>query len=175
MSEDRKKAKSEDGAKADVQIITPPNLLKQKVSGSGGPTPEMLARAEAAVSQMSDDYPGWALDDVNRLGAMVAEVAPTDANGKDVLGDAFKLAHDMRGQGGSFGYPLMTRIANSFCRYVESLNTVDAGALEICDAHVKSMRAVLQNRVKGDGGAIGAQIAEGLETAVQRYNEKRKG
>jgi hypothetical protein len=173
MSQDRKDPKSGGGQKADVQIITPPNLLKQKVSGSGGPTPDMLAKAEAAISQMSDDYPNWALVDVDRLGAMVAEAKPSDASGKEVLGEAFKLAHDMRGQGGSFGYPLMTRIANSFCRFIEALDNVDAGALEICDAHVKSMRAVLQNRVKGDGGTLGAQIADGLETAVQRYKAKR--
>lgn len=174
MSDDRNNEES-GGAKADVQIITPPNTLKHKVTGSGGPTPDMLAKAEAAISQMSEDYPNWALADVDRLDAMVKEARPADANGKEVLGEAFKLAHDMRGQGGSFGYPLMTRIANSFCRFVEALDGVDKGALDICEAHLKSMRAVLQNRVKGDGGAIGAQIADGLETAVRRYKAKRAG
>ena len=130
----------------------------------------MLAKAEAAISNMADDYPSWAVDDVDRLDALVKSTEPGAGNGKERMQEAFKLAHDMRGQGGSFGYPLMTRIARSLCRFVESLDNVDPGALEICAAHVNSMRAVLQNRVKGTGGPIGAQIADGLETAVKKYS-----
>ncbi|MEQ8440373.1 MAG: phosphorelay protein [Alphaproteobacteria bacterium] len=161
------------GNKGAVEVITPPNTIKQKVSGSGGPTPEMLAKAEAAINQMSEDYPTWAIDDVERLGTLIAEAKPGVGNGKVLLSEAFKMAHDMRGQGGSFGYPLMTRIANSFCRFVEGLEELDKHSLEICNAHVKSMRAILQNKVKGTGGPTGAQIADGLEMAVKRYMEKR--
>jgi hypothetical protein len=161
------------GEKPAVQIINPPHMIKHKVSGGGGPSPEMLAKAEAAINKMSEDYPSWAVDDVDRLEQLVKQAQPGVGNGRELMQEAFKLAHDMRGQGGSFGYPLMTRISNSFCRFVEQLNEVDTGSLEICMAHVASMRAVLQNRVKGTGGAVGAQIADGLETAVQKYKTKR--
>jgi hypothetical protein len=87
--------------------------------------------------------------------------------------ESFKLVHDMRGQGGSFGFPLITRIAGSYCRFVESLENVDPGALEICQAHANAMRAVLLNNVTGSGGSIGTQIADGLEKAVQKHCEKR--
>lgn len=161
-----------DSSQNSAQIINPPHMIKNKVSGSGGPSAEMLAKAEAAISKMADDYPTWAIHDVDRLGDMLKSAKTGVGNGKELLDEAFKLAHDMRGQGGSFGYPLMTRIANSFCRYVEKLEEVDKSALEICNAHVTSMHAVLTNRVKGDGGKIGAQIAAGLEQAVEKYNEK---
>lgn len=165
---------SENG-KPTVQIIRPPNTIKTKVSGSGGPSQEMLAKAEAAISKMSEDYPEWAMNDVERLDILIKQAKPGVGSGKELMEAAFKLAHDMRGQGGSFGYPLMTRIANSLCRFVEELKAVDEGALQICMAHVKSMRAVLQSKVKGTGGEIGAQIAEGLETAVEKYNNKLTG
>jgi len=160
------------GKKGAVEVINPPNMIKHKVSGSGGPSPEMLANAEKAINQMSEDYPNWAIKDVDKLEGLIGEAKPGVGNGKEILSEAFKLAHDMRGQGGSFGYPLMTRIANSFCRFVEGLDEVDAGSLQICNAHVQSMRAVLQNKVKGTGGPIGAQIADGLEMAVKRYTDK---
>lgn len=156
-----------------VELIPQPNVLKTKVGGRGGPTKEMLANAEKAIDEMSQQYPTWALDDVNTLDEIVQATEPGAGKGRERMERAFKLAHDMRGQGGSFGYPLITRIANSFCRFVESLDDVDEGAIEICAAHVKSMRAVLQNKVKGTGGPIGAQIADGLETAVKKYNDKK--
>jgi chemotaxis protein histidine kinase CheA len=134
----------------------------------------MLAKAQAAIAKMSDDYPGWAMDDVNNLEKLIQDVEPGSGTGREQLRDAFKLAHDMRGQGGSFGFPLMTRIANSFCRFAEGLDTIDQGALEICMAHVNAMRAILQNDVRGTGGPIGAQIADGLELAVQKYTDKLK-
>lgn len=170
MSEDRK---SGDGKKkgtgAPVQMITPPHPIKMKVSGGGGPSPEMLAKAEAAISKMSDDYPTWAADDVSKLGKMIKAVDPASPDAKEKLEECFRMAHDMRGQGGSFGYPLMTRIANSLCRFIEALPQIDKGGLAICSAHVDAMHAVIGNRVSGTGGEIGGQIAAGLETAVQKY------
>jgi chemotaxis protein histidine kinase CheA len=157
-----------------VEIIKPPHPIKDKVSGSGGPTPEMLAKAQAAIAKMSDDYPGWAMEDVQNLEKLILDTNPGVGNGREQMRDAFKLAHDMRGQGGSFGFPLMTRIANSFCRFIEGLASIDQGALDICMAHVNAMRAILQNNVRGTGGPLGAQIADSLELAVQKYMDKHK-
>ncbi|MDF1748966.1 MAG: Hpt domain-containing protein [Alphaproteobacteria bacterium] len=174
--DDRKKSDNhnEDQKKVAVEIIKPLHPIKEKVSGSGGPSPEMLAKAQAAISKMSDDYPGWAIQDVETLEKLIQDATPGVGNGREKMHDAFKLAHDMRGQGGSFGFPLMTRIANSFCRFVEGLKEVDEGALGICMAHVNAMRAILQNNVRGTGGPIGDQIADGLELAVKRYSDKLK-
>ncbi|MBP5857694.1 Hpt domain-containing protein [Marivibrio halodurans] len=157
------------GDRGDVEIVTPPHTLKKKVSGSGGPTPEMLARAEAAIAKMSDDYPEWAGKDVEKLSALVETLSPEQATNTGAARDAFRLAHDMRGQGGSFGYPLMTRIANSFCRFMEKMETLDAGAIDILSTHVDAMRAVIGHKVSGDGGETGRQIAEGLEQATRKY------
>lgn len=158
--------------KAGVEIINPPNTIKEKVSGSGGPTPEMLARAEAAIAEMSDDYPDWAAKDVDALEALVAKLSPGIATDDEPVREAFRKAHDMRGQGGSFGYPLMTRIANSFCRFTETVESLDADAIGILETHVDAMRAVIGNKVKGTGGDVGAQIADGLDAAVQKYIDK---
>ncbi|MEQ8604617.1 MAG: phosphorelay protein [Marivibrio sp.] len=156
-----------------VQIINPPHPLKHKVSGGGGPSPEMLAKAEAAIAKMSDDYPNWASKDVETLSALVARIEPGVDNEAEPVREAFRLAHDMRGQGGSFGYPLMTRIANSFCRFTEKVDVLDAGGVGILETHVNAMRAIVGNRVKGTGGEMGDQIADGLDAAVRKYLAKR--
>lgn len=169
MSDQSNGGKKNDG----VQIINPPHPLKHKVSGGGGPSPEMLAKAEAAIAKMSDDYPTWATQDVDALSALVAKLEPGIDSESEPVREAFRLAHDMRGQGGSFGYPLMTRIANSFCRFTEKVDALDAGGIGILETHVNAMRAVIGNRVKGTGGEVGDQIADGLDAAVQKYLAKR--
>ena len=156
----------------DVQVINPPNMIKTKVSGSGGPSPAMLERAEEAINRLSDDYPKWAMKDIDTLCALMDEAEETDEARIDNLRQIFKLAHDMRGQGGSFGYPLMTRVGSSLCRFTEVLNNPDERAMKVVRAHVEAMRAVITNRVKGDGDAIGREIAQGLEFAVDRFQSQ---
>lgn len=173
MSDDSAPPRRPDAKRPDVEIFTPPHPLKSKVKGGGAPTAEMLARAEAAVAKMSDDYPAWAAEEVEALAAVVDGLEPGARRADDAVRQAFQMAHDMRGQGGSFGYPLMTRIANSCCRFLDRLETLDAGAVAILKTHINAMRAVIGNRVKGDGGPIGAKIADGLDAAVERYLGRR--
>ncbi len=153
----------------DVQVINPPNLIKAKVSGSGGPSSAMLERAEEAINRLSDDYPKWAMKDIETLCTLMEEAEKSDDARIENLRQIFKLAHDMRGQGGSFGYPLMTRVGSSLCRFTEVLNNPDERAMKVVRAHVEAMRAVIVNRVRGDGDAIGREIAQGLEFAVDRF------
>ena len=148
------------------------DLRPMGVHSRGGPTPEMLAKANATIDKMTQDFPNWASKDVDKLDALLAQVASGDAD-PAMIKDVYKLAHDMRGQGGSFGYPVVTGVAGSFCKFVNSLDEIDQGAIEILQAHVKALRAVLQNKIAGDGGPVGAKIQDGLDRAVARYNEKR--
>lgn len=160
------------GDNAGVQFFTPPNTVREKVTGSGGPTKEMLAKADAAISKMTEDYPNWAIQDVDRLGELVDSEANDGKRDETRLQEAYKLSHDMRGQGGSFGYPMITGVAGSFCSFVNSLDTLDDKAVAILHAHVKAMRAVLLNKISGDGGPIGEKILDGLQKAVAKYDRK---
>lgn len=141
------------------------------ISGRNGPTPEMLAKANATIEKMTQDFPNWAIKDVDSLDQLLEEFAGSHDTAR--MKDIYKIAHDMRGQGGSFGYPVITGIAGSFCNFVNALEEKDPSALEILQAHTKSMRAVLQNKISGDGGPLGAKIQISLDRAVARYFEKR--
>ena len=155
-----------------VQVINPPNLIATKVSGGGGPTPEMLEKAEEAIAKMSDEYPAWAMKDIESLTNLLDEAELEEAKRIENLEAIFQIAHDMRGQGGSFGYPLMTRVGSSLCRFTEVLNNPDNRGLVVVRAHIDAMRAVIGNKVKGDGGRVGRQIARGLEMAVEKFQKE---
>ncbi|NMM42947.1 hypothetical protein HH303_00555 [Rhodospirillaceae bacterium KN72] len=130
---------------------------------------ERVASAEAAIRKMTEDFPVWALEDIGKLDAHLREATPTSGNGKAALSEAFKIVHDMRGQGGSFGYPLITRISGSFCRFLEAVEDVTPQVLAISNAHAKALRTILENRISGNGGDMGDKIASGLENATAKY------
>jgi len=150
---------------ADVQYFHPPNLLKLKV-GDGRLDPEAIARAESAVQQLATDYMTWVMTDIKRLDEIIVRARDDGANRKTHLDALFVTVHDMKGQGGTFGYPLISRIGHSLCRLLErdGLET----NLKVISAHVDAMKAVILHKVKGDGGAVGQQIAEGLEAAAAK-------
>ena len=45
---------------------------------------------------------------------------------------------------------------------------IDAN-LEICRAHLDTLRAVIRERIEGDGGAIGRQLMVDLNQAIQKF------
>ncbi len=150
----------------EYEIIELPNTLKEKVGDGDGIAAARLAAAEAEIEALAQDYLSWVQLDLVRLrDALRAAQASPDDNAV-YLEALYTTAHDMRGQGGSFGYPLVTNIAGALCRYLG--HPVDPAKidLEVCAIHVDALHAVIQNRIDGDGGATGAKMLEGIERVV---------
>jgi hypothetical protein len=151
------------------QIINPPNRLRERVTGSGPISEEMLARAEAAVESLSAQFGALMASQIAELDRLQAEGAA--ASSTQQLATAkriFEIVHDLRGQAGTFDYPLITRIGSSLCRFTENLTECDARCYEVIRVHIEAMDAVLHNALHGDGGPLGEAIAGGLETAVKK-------
>jgi len=163
MSADRKAA----GGRG-FEVVQPPRSLKDKVgSGGKGLDPRALERAEAAMDKFKDtiDFAAQATPELAKLQTLMDALIGNPAS-TDLLDKMFEIVHDLRGQGASFGYPLVTRIGSSLCRYVERRDKAAAAEVDVVRAHVDALRAVIGNKLKGDGGEIGKKIAEGLETLV---------
>ncbi|MBC7952030.1 MAG: Hpt domain-containing protein [Rhodospirillaceae bacterium] len=123
-----------------------------------GLDPEALARAEAALNSLSSRYLSWAEADLASLRAALAELS-TDPSW---LARLFTIAHDMKGQAATFGYPLVTTIGERLCRFIDTHPTPDAADLAKLTAMVDAIAQVLTNRLEGDGGAAGRDVLTGL-------------
>ena len=154
-----------------AEIIWPPGRLAALVGGAGCAEidEEVLARAEAAVAALQASYVEWIWNDIGILEqAHAAALAEPSARASEIerIGGA---AHDIRGQGGSFGYPLMTTIGSSLCDFCRAITRRDDGQLEVIRAHIDAMKAVIDNRLEGNGGAQGAELVGLLEDAVEKH------
>ena len=50
-----------------VEIFTPPNNLKTKVSSNGGLNTDVIKDADAAIEELKSEFAGWIIKDVDRL------------------------------------------------------------------------------------------------------------
>lgn len=150
------------------QIVSPPNRLRQKVSGTGPISPEMLARAKEAVSNLAPAFAELMAKDVEKIASLYEEGLADPTRRMEIAKAIFDVAHDLRGQAGTFDYPLVTRVGSSLCRFIEKLEGCEAVHFEVIAVHVDALEGVLRNAIRGDGGALGREIADGLELAVKK-------
>ncbi len=127
----------------------------------------VLARAQAAVADLAKNYAPNTLTDLDRCAALLKrareDVAARAASVKDLYG----IAHNIKGQGGSFGCPLVTRIGHSLCTLVCQERDFSDADLGVIQAHLDTLRLILTKDIKGEGGEIGAKLAARLENMVQ--------
>ncbi|MEK9722618.1 MAG: Hpt domain-containing protein [Rhodospirillaceae bacterium] len=148
-----------------VEIINPPNNVKAKarVGGPGAVDAAALEAAENAIASMGDQYLEWVQDDLTKIDAAFKVLKATGGGGKEILDDVFQVSHDMKGQGGSFGYDLITAIGNQLCRMIERMEHVDHAEIDAIRAHIDAMKLVIAQKMKGNGGQAGDQILLGLK------------
>lgn len=121
----------------------------------------LIAQAEAAVEALRDTYRQQLAKDVDALFEVWSRLeagAPVEG----ILDELHGIAHNIKGQGGSFGYDLVTDIGASFCRYLRSGPRVAPEELNIIQMHIRMLKTVSDNNIFGDGGETGARIVEKL-------------
>ena len=147
-----------------AEVITPPDTLKKKVKASGPGAVDLgtLERAEAVIADMTDTYVEWAAKDVAKIHQALENLKAEKKDRKGALARIFQLSHDMKGQGGSFGYTLMTILGGTLCNFVENLEDAGPAEVEVIQLHINAMDLVIAKQMKGDGGKEGVQLLKGL-------------
>jgi hypothetical protein len=123
-------------------------------------SPEALARAEAALAGLSQRYLDWATSDAARLCACVQEIQDGKTALATGLARLFTIAHDMKGQAATFGYPLVSELGNRLCRLIEAEPAPDLSALPQIARLASAMTRVIAERLDGDGGEAGRRLLD---------------
>ncbi len=158
---------------SDVWYFRLPNTLKEKAGGAGlkgaAEMPmDLLEEAENQLERAALDFTTWAQDYLKKLSDHCAQALEADAEGG--RGKHFQeinlLALELRGQGGTFGYSLISTFGKML--YDSTLDGCceDDNAVKIVQAHVDSMRAIIREKISGDGGKIGRELLASLKKAI---------
>ena len=127
------------------------------------PLKETLARAEEATTALRANYPEWARIDVDQAQAILAAATSEPDRRREHLDLVYAAMHNIKGQGASFGYPLVTRIAQSLCKLLGAKHDIGGPMLRVVQAHVDALKLVLDQKIEGPGGETGEKLASRLE------------
>jgi chemotaxis protein histidine kinase CheA len=165
---------------ADHEVITPPNRLRGTVSRvkDAKSADNPVARAEAALAQLSSEFSGWMDQECERLDQARNEVKANGFN--EVTQQAlFRAAHDIKGEAATFGYPSIASLANSLCRLIEHSPDTTRIPLPLIDQHVDAVRAIVRESARPDiaivAEALTKRLGEVTEEFLAHENRERPG
>jgi len=134
--------------------------------GDGDDINTVLARAQAAVAALSRDYLVWARADIEASRRLLAAARSEPERRREHFAALFNLAHNIKGQGSSFGYPLMTRLGQSLCQLTRAPASFADADFALAVAHLDIMEQILQQEARDDGSAALRQEIEQIESTV---------
>ncbi|HTP81707.1 MAG TPA: Hpt domain-containing protein [Alphaproteobacteria bacterium] len=159
-----------------VRIINRPNLLKARASQPGGASfGDLVARGNQIVAEHHLDYRTVAESDITELRSVLARMKAAPEEMDAHVEGVFRIAHDMKGQAATFGYPMITSVAKSLCGFIESVRQAAHAPSDCADAlsdivgvHIDALRVLLAHDIKGHGGQIESRLLHGLQTASEK-------
>ena len=77
-------------------------------------------------------------------------------------------AHDLKGLGATYQYPIVTRIAGSLCKLIDEKVRMQA-PLFLVDGHIDAIRAVVRDKIQTDEHPVGKMLATELETRTAEH------
>ena len=165
--------------KAPVRYYRFTNRLKEKAASGLGVTSgeqgsiamEALEAAEAEFDRMSEDYPDWVQGHIKRLNEHLGHCVKSPDSRHNQFKSLQEIAHDMKGQGGTFGYPLISHFGESLYQFTKPREVYSDDDVEIVKAHIDAMNAVIKGRVKGSGGEIGKELLTSFNAAIKKRTE----
>ena len=145
-------------------VMTPPNRLEGVVTSGDGPDLDtILARAAGALASIKDEYVAELRCDIVTIEQMIPRLtAKTGPEASEARDHIYRTCHEVRGLAGTFDYPLMSIIGSSLCLFLEQAGERAGEHLNVIEAHVGAMKAVLADNLTGHGGAHGKILQDSL-------------
>jgi HPt (histidine-containing phosphotransfer) domain-containing protein len=153
---------------ADHEVITPPHALRKAVALVSDPHDDPVARAEAALAQLSTEFDDWMHSECERLEAARQEVKRLGFT-KKTHDELFRAAHDIKGEAATFGYPAVGAVANSLCRLIEHTPDITRIPLTLVEQHVDAARAIARERAHADLAATAAALTRRLREVTDEF------
>ena len=150
-----------------------PNRLREKIAGIGrGPLtidPQLLQQAEQQLDRMEEDYSDWVRGSIQQLYDAHRSGRALDPRKRIVpIQTINSIAHDLRGQGSTFGYPLITVFGRSLYECTLNISEASDQLFEFIRTHIDGINAVIRDKIKGEGGQLGKELVASLERARDR-------
>lgn len=128
---------------------------------------DALDRADEVLEEMAESFQEWLEQEIERLQKARLDGERLNWHGK-TLETLHLSAHDLKGLGGTYGYPLVTQLAGSLCKLIEMDKTRQLALSEpsLVGAHVDALRAATRGKIQTDEHPAGGALLRALRERV---------
>jgi len=153
----------------DHQIITQPNPLRTAVKRvAENDRDDPVARAEAALNGLSDQFGDWMQKECDRLAAAFEAVSKQGFN-TATNGELFRAAHDIKGDATTFGFPIAAAAADSLCRIIEHSPDITKVPPDLIGHHVNAIHAIVREHRKMGVMSTAEELSKRLRGVADAY------
>jgi hypothetical protein len=151
-----------------VNVIKANRLLQSKV-GSGNIDDERISKSQAVIESDQTDFAPLAHEFLNQLEKALTLVPKEPEDVKKSIQPVIVEIMQIKANAAMFNYNLMGTLANIVLNFLENLDSWDQDTYDIVEAHLKTLRLIINNGMKGNGGEYGTELTTELRDACNRY------
>lgn len=153
----------------DATFVMPKNVMKLK-AGSGGLPEVLLQRAQETMEDNHKfDFTPFVNGYLDSIDGALKNETGNLSERLSIISD--NIMH-LKANGGMFGFMLITQISDVALNFADSQKTINEDFVEIIEAHNNSIKLIIMNKLRGDGGKPGSALIHELREAINRYNKK---
>jgi len=142
----------------------------EKAASPGGVTVKtMVEEGQKVIVAEEKRYTEVRRQDLDDLSALFEKLRQASLPDLRTVDEIYHKANGLKAMGQTFGFPLLTQAGDSLCRILWKL-PVERIAMPVTiqgiEAHVKTMRLIVEKDIRHDGGKVGSDLIAGLRSLV---------
>ncbi|MCF6292772.1 MAG: Hpt domain-containing protein [Robiginitomaculum sp.] len=129
---------------------------------------EAIAKAEQALEALSSNFDEWIVVELTKLVDARKDLPNNDMSGAEGK-ELFNRAHDLKGLGTTYGYPIVTAFASSLCDITGEAKIRAKAPIALVDAHINSIRAAVKSSIKTADHPVGGILSDELAKKTKQF------
>lgn len=156
-----------------VRFINPPNKLKLKV-GTGGIDESVLDKSQNFINTVKLDFIPYAKEFLAEFSKHAKAAKNKNSDTEEAKNKIISPVMQLKANGGMFQYQMVSDVADIALQFLEALDEINDDAYDVLLAHENTIKIIIANDLKGDGGKEGYALVKELDQACKRYFSKHK-
>jgi hypothetical protein len=152
---------------ADHDVILPPSDLRMAIDRAGSED-DLITRADKALADLSLEFPSWMDMECCRLDEARRKIKESGIDDERSI-ELYRVAHDIRGEAGTLGFPRAGDVADGLCRLIELMPDVRRIPVSLIDQHVDAVRAIIREAKLDDAEKTAIKLAESLQRVTEEF------
>ncbi len=120
-----------------------PDIFKKATLGTEAQTESLEKKADKVIHDLTDTFLLSAKENISRLKELLILLQPKNNSTNDIKEELYQTAHDLKGQGSVFGYPLITALGADICTVLQKNKVLTNNTLHLLEQDIADMSRVL--------------------------------